>query len=180
MHNAQRYARNFLDCKRARLLLLKKLWDKIEKKYIQSILSRKKEQSKQEVSAKTVQILNLDPQLKIAMKRADVRWEMIDNRMENNIIKLKLTGVLGNVANDDNITKFMIAEDIKMIYLTNLVEKNRKEHLLERDSIIKAIVSQDTDYTIQDVKNMLAGTEVKRIKQHVKLPFAPFQFLRYD
>ena len=154
------------------------MWDKLERKYIQSILSRKKEQSKQEVSAKTVQILNLDPQLKIAMKRADFRWETIDTRMENSIIKLKLTGVLGNVANDDNITKFMIAERIKMVYLTNLLEKNRKEHLLERDSIVKAIVSHDTEYSIQDVKNMLAGNELKHIKHHIKLPFAPFQFLR--
>ena len=66
VHRAQYFALAFVRSKRARLEALTKLWDRLERSYIRSILTRKKSQhvSGGMVSNDVIEILDLDPRLK--------------------------------------------------------------------------------------------------------------------
>ena len=134
--------------------------------------------SKQDITSKSLDSLGLDPALQVAMKKVDVRWEFTDLRMDAFLKKLRLAGIIGNVTNENDIAKFVIPEDVKLKTVRGLIEKYRKEHLLERLDIIKKIQHADTDYTVEDVISLLAGKEVLREKRAVKLPFAPFMIFQ--
>lgn len=156
------------------------MWDKLERRYILSVLNRKKDMAKQEVSNETVDILNLDPEMQIRMKNADKRWERIDQRVDKQIKKLRVQGDIGNVTDDDDILKFMIKDKIKDRILLNLLEKNRKEHLLERLELNNSQQHAENDFTVADVLTLLSGKELRQANTtgKIKSVHVPFQLFK--
>lgn len=180
VRQCQRNCLAFLACKKARVVALCKMWDKLERRYILSVLNRKKDMAKQEVSNETVAILNLDPEMQIRMKNADKRWERIDARVDHQLKKLRFQGDIGNVSDDNDILKFMIRDKIKQRVILNLLENSRKEHLLERLELKKSQQHAENDFTVADVMSLLAGRELRKADPtcRLKILHVPFMLFR--
>jgi hypothetical protein len=181
VRHCQKTCFEFLACKKARIAALSKMWDKLERRYILSVLNRKKDLARQEVSNETVNILNLDPEMQIRMKNADKRWDRIDARVDHQIKKLRNQGDIGNVTDDDDIAKFMIKDRIKHRVILHLLEKSRKEHLLERVEFNNSQQHAENDFTVADVLKLLAGKELRQANTtgRTKCVHAPFMLFRY-
>lgn len=122
----QRNMRDFINCKLAKVVVLGKIWDKIELSFIR----KKLEQRKARIAGTMMSKKSLDKDLKSMNSKAldeikdkEREWHKIHKQMEKVVHGLRATGVIVEETEEQVIDKLRIPEATKYEILRSLLEK---------------------------------------------------------
>eukprot|EP01033_Poteriospumella_lacustris_P011261 gene11261-8005_t len=181
----QRNMRDFINCKLAKVVVLGKIWDKIELSFIR----KKLEQRKARIAGTMMSKKSLDKDLKSMNSKAldeikdkEREWHKIHKQMEKVVHGLRATGVIVEETEEQVIDKLRIPEATKHEILRSLLEKLRKAFYSDQRTQLKKKIEQDSCFNEAHAANLLLGDgkEVMRLfrekfnKKLVNLQYKPF------
>lgn len=118
--------RDFINCKLAKVIVLGKIWDKIELSFIR----KKLEQRKARIAGTMMSKKSLDKDLKSMNSKAldeikdkEREWHKIHKQMEKVVHSLRATGVIVEETEEQVIDKLRVPEEMKYEMLRSLLEK---------------------------------------------------------
>jgi len=189
VRKAQQIARDFLSCKRSRILVLSKLWEKWEKIYIKKKLDerlppkpkkvggtlnakdKKAEAQRRAKENEQFDALRLPSKYKIEMEKCDDKWGLVEDRMQRELQRTSDHGNLKVETNLEAIVKYMLPEYKRKAAITKLLTTARKQHKLEQQLFLTHI-EDHSSFSQLDAMQLLKGNKSymeKRINETLHL-----------
>ncbi len=168
----QALCHSFLACKRARVAMVTKLWDKLEPKFVRAVLNSRKEGGlKRTKSSNGFMKLpaGIDVKDMIEMEKQAKKWSDISNKMESAVAKQRLLGNIGAVTLD-LVDKHLLPHDLKEKAAIEILISIRREHLQKRNQEVQAVLAKRSQFSISDASDLLNG-RTEEIDKIVKAKF---------
>lgn len=122
----QRNIRDFIACKHGKIIVLGKIWDKIEHSYIR----KKIEQRKAKIAGTTLSKNTLDKALNAMhsvafeeIRDKEKEWHKIHNQMEKIVKGLRATGIIKEETMEETIHKLKVPKSLQEEMLCSALEK---------------------------------------------------------
>jgi hypothetical protein len=117
VRRVQARVRGFIHCKEAKLIVLEKIWHKLEVQYIRKKLAQKKARMRDLQAAKRSneqQLSEIDSKTFIEMKQQAQLWSKIDGRVEEKVHLLKVTGVIQEESEEEIIARLLAPPEMRL------------------------------------------------------------------
>lgn len=138
----QRNMRDFLTCKRSKVEVMGKIWERMEVRYIKKMLEERraqkrglsekiskfnaqeaKEESEEANTHASTKRDEYQSKAKNEIKNQTKYWNKIDSMMENKIVALKVTGVLAEENIEEAVQKCQLSPFVRNAIMKNMLEK---------------------------------------------------------
>ena len=170
VRRAQRVARDFLACKRARIAVLSQKWERWERIYIRKKLDERNP-SRSVAKRKgpdPLLALDVNPQLKIEFEKQNEKWNFVEERMRSELQRNENRGNLKLISSSNEIDKYVLPNIVKRAAISKLIMDARRKHYLTQNSINIGLAGA-ADFVAEDARHLLRGTKGymdKRVKEN--------------
>ncbi len=157
----QRVGRSFVVCHRSRIEVLLKIWDKLEIKYIEDMLIKRKAQERSAgINAKksnTENELLIDPLARIEMEKQSKRWRESEERMEELLDRHRKSGLIARESLRGDALKMVLPYPVKYACVQKFVDIKRKEYLLKCEAVAAEYARTLEIFKPNDAHDLLRG-----------------------
>jgi len=184
-HMIQRAGRDFITCNRTRAnIIASKFWDNLEVQYIIKRLEERKRLETSAVSAANKGSFAhdlIDAKMRIEMEKQADKWRTIDARMEKDLQRHRLSGILPNADSLRDVALTMtLPADVKRKTIECYVMLRRKAFVLRRDEIRIIRRKEAESFSKQDASDLLKSRDTTKIDQTVQRKLKESQMTTTD
>jgi len=174
-HMIQRAGRDFISVNRERAsIVATKFWDKLEVAYIVKRLEERKRLELNAVSANksSMSIDLVPPKMRIELDKQADKWKAIDAKMEKDLQRHRLAGILPNADSlRDVALTMMLSADTKRKAIETYVMLRRKAFVILRDEIRVTRRREAENFSKQDAADLLKSRDTAKIDDTVQRKF---------
>ena len=163
-HLIQKIGRSFILINRERRNTMIKIWDSCEIKHIIKKLEERQrlEQSAVSSSKGNLGLVQIDTKMRIEMEKQADKWRALDARMEKDLQRHRLSGILPNADSlRERAVTMMLALDVKRKCVETYIQMRRRAFVLLRDETISLRRKQAESFSKQDAHDLLSGDMAK-------------------
>jgi len=177
-HLIQRIGRDFIYINRTRAQTMTKIWDNLELKYIIKKLEERKKLETNAISNSKNNLahVQIGAKMRIEMDKQAEKWKAIDAKMEQDLQRHRLSGILPNADSmRDRALALVLSNEVKRKAIEKYVYLRRKAFVLLRDEIRILRRKQAENFSKQDAHDLLKGNMSKiddTIKYKYKVSFS--------
>ena len=163
-HLIQKIGRSFILINRERRNTMIRIWDSCEIKYIIKKLEERQRLEQNAVSSSkgNLGLVQIDTKMRIEMEKQADKWRALDARMEKDLQRHRLSGILPNAdSQKERALTMMLAMDVKRKCIEKYIQMRRRAFVLLRDEMISLRRKQAESFSKQDAHDLLSGDMAK-------------------
>ena len=178
----QRMCRNFVYCHRARIEVMKKIWDKIEIGYIEDILAKRKaeelksgivadKKNKAIAKGKKEEKPIVDDKTRIEMDKIAKQWQEQETRMEELLDRHRKAGIIVKESLRGNALTLVLPEALKTVCIEKFIIMKRREYMIKMEAMAAEFSKTLDIFKPDDAHDLLLGN-MEKIDKTIRSKYA--------